>query len=217
MSGQAPGHARRPSRWRIAVTACVAAVVAACSSSTASPPVRTGEPPTDQIPVIVDTDLDLSDIAALAILLRDPAVDVRAITIAGTGLVHCEAGRRVMRYLLDELGSPDIPFGCGREDGGPDAHPFPDEWRARADAAFGLDIPEGMSTGIARNAVGVITQAVDASPSAPTLVALGPLTNLEDALAADETLADHLAGVHARDDASVGRPGVGADRIGDAR
>jgi len=197
MSGQARKQPRRRSRWRITIALCLGALVAACSSSAASPPVRTGEPPTDQIPVIVDTDLELSDIAALAILLRDPAVDVRAITIAGTGAVHCEAGRRVMRYLLDELGSPDIPFGCGREDGGPDAHPFPDEWRARADAAFGLDIPEATRPGVALNAVGVITKAVEASPSAPTLVALGPLTNVEDALAAEETLADHLAGIHA--------------------
>jgi len=147
--------------------------------------------------VIIDADFDLSDIAAVAILLRDPAVDVRAITIAGTGLVHCQGGRLLVRYLLDELGSPDIPFGCGRATGGPDAHEFPAAWRTRADTGFGLEIPPQAESGVPRDAVEVITTAVDASPSAPTLVALGPLTNLEDALAADETLADRLAGVHA--------------------
>jgi inosine-uridine nucleoside N-ribohydrolase len=172
--------------------------VAACGSTSESPtPVVTGEPPTDRIPVIVDADFDLSDIGALIVLLRDPRVDVRAITIAGTGLVHCQAGRLVTRYLMDELGSPTIPFGCGREAGGPDAHPFPDAWRAQADDAFGLDIPPQAEAGVPRDAVDVIKEAVDASPSAPTIVTLGPLTNIEDAFTADPSLADRVAGIHA--------------------
>ena len=173
-------------------------VVAACSSSAdGSPAVQTGEPPTERIPVIIDADLDLSDLAAIAILLRDPAVDVRAITIPGTGIVHCQGGRLLIRYVLDEFGASDIPFGCGRENGGTDAHPFPAAWRAAADAGFGLDIPPQAEAGVPRDAVDVIRAAVDASPSAPTIVALGPWTNLEDAFAADETLADRLAGIHA--------------------
>jgi pyrimidine-specific ribonucleoside hydrolase len=189
------GHARR---LRVGLVALLAAALVACSpTSNDQAPVRTGEPPTDRIPVIVDTDLDLSDIAALAILLRDPAVDVRAIAIDGTGLVHCQAGRLLTRYLLDELGSPDIPFGCGREDGGSDAHPFPDAWRAVADAAYGLDIPPQAESGVPLDAAELIAAAVDDSPSAPTIVTLGPLTNLEDAFAADGTLADRVAAVHA--------------------
>ena len=150
-----------------------------------------------RVPIIIDADFDLSDIAAILVLLRDPAVDVRAITIAGTGLVHCQAGRLLTRYLIDELGSPDIPFGCGREEGGADAHPFPDDWRSRADAAFGLNIPPQAEAGVPRDAVEVLAAAVESSPSAPTIVALGPLTNLEDAFAADPTLADRVAGIHA--------------------
>lgn len=193
-----PGHATRPRGRLIAVVAAFAFAAGACATTAdGSLPARTGEPPTDRIPVIVDADFDLSDIAAIVILLRDPAVDVRAITIAGTGLVHCQAGRLIARYLLDELGTEAIPFGCGRGAGGPDAHPFPDAWRVRADAAFGLDIPPQAESGVPREAVDVIAEAVDGSPSAPTIVALGPLTNLEDAFAADDTLADRLAGIHA--------------------
>lgn len=191
------GYASRRARL-VVLIACVAGLVAGCGSSVeSSPAVRTGQPPTERMPVIIDADFDISDIAAIAILLRDPAVDVRAITIAGTGQIHCQSGRLVTRYLLEELGSPDIPFGCGREAGGPDAHPFPDAWRARTDAAFGLDIPPQAESGVPRDAVEVISAAVDASPSAPTMVTLGPLTNLEDALAADDTLGDRLAGIHA--------------------
>jgi len=191
-------YERRVSGRVAILLACLASLGAACGSAGgASPSLRTGEPPTDRVPIIIDSDLDLSDIAAIAVLLRDPAVDVRAITIAGTDLVHCQGGRLLTRYLLDELDSSEIPFGCGREAGGPDAHEFPASWRTRADGGFGLDIAPQAEAGVPRDAVEVISAAVDASPSAPTLVTLGPLTNLEDALADDETLADRLAGVHA--------------------
>ena len=178
--------------------ALLGAAVAACGPSSGSPPpLVSGEPPTTRLPVIVDADFDHSDIAALLILLGDPAIEVRAITIAGTGLVHCQTGRLVTRYVLDELAASDIPFGCGREAGGPDAHPFPDAWRALADDAYGLDIPPTAEPGVPRDAAELIAETVDASPSAPTVVTLGPLTNLEDAFAADSTLADRIAGIHA--------------------
>ena len=183
---------------RAGLVALVIGTIAACATDPdASAPVVTGEPPTDRIPVIIDADLDLSDIGAILVMLRDPALDVRAITISGTGLIHCQAGRLVTRFLIDELGDPDIPFGCGREKGGPDARPFPDDWRARADDAFGFDIAPTVEAGVPLDAVELIRETVDTSPSAPTIVALGPLTNLEDAFAADPTLPDRLAGVHA--------------------
>jgi inosine-uridine nucleoside N-ribohydrolase len=183
---------------RVGVLGLVAALLgAACGPGPSSTAVLTGEPPTTRIPVIIDTDVDLSDIAAIAILLRDPKLDIRAISIAGTGLVHCQGGRLLTRYVLDELGASTMPFGCGRQDAGRDGHAFPDAWRARADSGFGLDITPQVESGVPRDAVDVISAAVADSPSAPTIVTLGPLTNLEDAFAADAGLADHLAGIHA--------------------
>jgi inosine-uridine nucleoside N-ribohydrolase len=172
-------------------------LLSACGSTAPATPVLTGEPPTTRIPVIIDTDLDLSDIAAIAVMLRDPKLDVRAISITGAGLVHCQGGRRLIRYILDELDASATPFGCGREDPGKDGHAFPSEWRAAADAGFGLDITPKVEEGIPRDAVEVISAAVAGSPSAPTIVTLGPLTNLEDAFTADPALADRLAGIHA--------------------
>ena len=171
------------------------------SAEDASPSARAGavssEPAPDRRPVIIDSDFDLSDIGAILVMLRDPKLDVRAIAIDGTGLVHCAGGRRLARYVLDEMGVPDIPIGCGREDGGPDARTFPDEWRLVADAGYGLAIPPGTGSTDTRTAVDVLRTAVADSPSAPTIVTLGPLTNLEDAFAADPTLADRIAGIQA--------------------
>src|SRR5688572_19256877 len=150
---------------RVGVLGLVVALLSsACGSNTSSAPVLTGEPPTTRIPVVIDTDLDLSDIAAIAVLLRDPKLDVRAISIAGTGLVHCQGGRLLIRYVLDELDASAIPFGCGRERPGKDGHAFPTEWRAAADAGFGLDITPQAEPGVPRDAVEVIRAAVDDSP-----------------------------------------------------
>ncbi len=190
---------RRSAPVAIAALSLVAMLAGGCfaSEEPSQTPAPTGEPAPERRPIIIDADQDISDLVAIAVLLRDPEVDVRAIAIDGTGLVHCQGGRLVTRYLLDEFGVPDIPFGCGRENGGPDAQPFPDEWRATADDAYGLDITPRAGSGTPRAAVDVIREAVDTSPSAPTIVALGPLTNLEDAFAADPTLPDRIAGIHA--------------------
>lgn len=103
----------------IAVLTLLALLVGGCFASadesatptgaaTLSPsPTSTGGSSADRRPIVIDADFDQSDIAAILILLRDPRVNVRAITIAGTGLVHCQGGRLVTRYLLEELGVPD--------------------------------------------------------------------------------------------------------------
>ena len=71
----------------------------------------------------------MDDLLAIYVLLRDPTLDVRAIAIDGTGLVHCGPGSRNMRRILGAFERLDIPFGCGRDDAGPERPPFPDEWR----------------------------------------------------------------------------------------
>lgn len=174
-------------------------LVTACGTTgpTALPSAATSNTPDARPrPIVIDADMDHSDLAAIAILLRDPAVDLRAITISGTGLVHCAGGRRVTRYLLEQMGAADIPFACGREDGGPDARPFPDAWRAVADDAYGLEIPPQPQSGLPADATSVFLDAVATSPSPPTIVALGPWTNLEDAFAADPTVVAGIAGIH---------------------
>jgi inosine-uridine nucleoside N-ribohydrolase len=194
-----PISTRSIRRRTAALLATAAIMTGACQASTPSPTAvpASGEPAPATRPVIIDADMDISDLAAIAVLLRDPALDVRAIAIDGTGLVHCAGGMSVTRYLLDEMGTPDIPFGCGREDGGPDARPFPPEWRAVADDGYGLDIFPKPSYGLPEDAVTILTRAIDESPSAPTIIALGPWTNLEDAIAADPTVLDRVAGIHA--------------------
>ena len=196
---------RRRARVRpiaLVFAAILAASLGACdatSSSSSAAPLITGEPPTERLPIVIDTDVDVSDVAAVAVLLRDARVDVRAVTIVptGTGVTNCAAGRRVVQYVLEEFGATTIPIGCGREDPGPDGKRFPDEWRLNADAGWGLEMPPRPQTDLPEDAVALLNRTVEESPSAPTIVALGPWTNLEDLVTVDPSVADRIAGIHA--------------------
>lgn len=192
-------------RRHLLLLAAVALAVAACApaspvtSPAASPPSPDATPggsPSAVRPIVIDTDLGADDVTALAILLREPSVDVRAITVSGTGLVHCGPGLRNLRNLLAAFGRSEVPIGCGREtaEGG---RPFPDEWRGGADALYGVQLPPTAGTSLGGDAPTVIAEAVPAADGDVTIVALGPWTNLADAFAADPGLADRIAGIHA--------------------
>ncbi len=186
----------------ISLLVLVAVLAFGCASTdpTTSPTPSGTAVPSDPVarrPIVIDADMDHSDLAAILVLLRDPSVDVLGIAIDGTGLVHCQGGLLVTRYLLEQTGRTDIPYGCGRQNGGEDARPFPDDWRATADAGYGLPIEPRVETEFPPEAADLIREAVDSRPGEVTLVTLGPLTNIEDAFAADPTLPDRVAGIHA--------------------
>ncbi len=178
----------------------VVALVAACASSATPAPSganSTSTPAASPRAILIDTDLGVDDILGIPVLLRDPAVEVRAITIAGTGEVRCGAGTRNLRLLLAAFGALDIPVGCGRQATGPNGREFPSEWRDGADAFYGMELPPlGVVSG-GTPATMLIADTVAASPTPLTIVALGPWTNLADAFAADPSLVSKIAGIHA--------------------
>ena len=186
---------------RPVVGALVAILLGGCGASPApssAPPASEDAPtaatatpaPTGPTPVIVDTDMSADDIMALLYLLRDPAVDVRAIVASGTGLAHSSNGAQLASDLLGVLGS-DIPLGIGDNapmDGG---RAFPDAWRQAPDAGFGLalsPVPMGPSP-----AVDLLSSTIRSSATPVTILTLGPLTDLGQALSADPSLAANIA------------------------
>ncbi len=63
--------------------------------------------------------------------LASPAVDIKAITVSGTGEAHCDAGVDVVLRLLERLDAPTIDVACGRETPIAGDLAFPDAWRAQ--------------------------------------------------------------------------------------
>ena len=148
--------------------------------------------------MIFDTDLAADDIFALMTVLRDPAVDLRAVTIAATGEVHCVPGLRNTRRLLAAFGRSDVPVACGRETPGPNGRWFPPDWRAGADAFYGVELPavEG-ETERGETAPELLVRLAAESPEPLTLLTVGPFSNVADAAELDPSFASRLAGIHA--------------------
>jgi len=132
-------------------------------------------------PVIFDTDMAHEDMFAALFLLSHPNVDVRAITVSGTGEAHCGPGVSNALGLVALSGHENIPVACGRETPLAGDHVFPAEWRQAADEAYGVEIPAGGDASDL-SASDLIIDLLQKSNEAMTIVAVGPLTNIADAL-----------------------------------
>jgi inosine-uridine nucleoside N-ribohydrolase len=139
--------------------------------------------------VVFDTDLAFDDIMALLYLLQRDDVAIDAVTIAGTGEAHCDPGVRNALGLLALGGAHDTPVACGRETPLAGSNAFPDEWRAAVDDLSMLELPQVDRSADPRGATQLLLDALDGDA---TLITLGPLTNVAEALRADPELASRV-------------------------
>jgi len=159
----------------------LALVLTACGSQ--STPHPTPTPFTGAVrPVIIDTDMDASDWMAILYLLNRPDVSVEAITVSGTGEAHCEPGIKNAMSLTALAGQPEIPVSCGRTTPLQGDHAFPSDWRTRVDALAGLTLPSNPEPVTPQSAVELLTDKISSMPEKVTILALGPFTNLAEAL-----------------------------------
>lgn len=142
--------------------------------------------------VIVDTDLAVDDMQAILYLLSRPDVDVRAITINGTGITRCAAGLRNMRAILETVGRTDIPIACGRETPLEGNRAFPTEWRDAAENFFGLDLKPTTPAEPKEDAVQLLSRTLSESDTQITILALGPFTNLAEAFTQNPALTQKI-------------------------
>jgi purine nucleosidase len=127
----------------------------------------------ETVPVVLDTDIgtDVDDIVALAVLLRSPAIDLRAVT---TVYVNAALRAQMVRAVLALAGRSGIPVGPGVD--------LP---LLQRDALFweGWE-GEGVLDRVAMaetplpHAVDLLIETVMAHPGEVTVLAIGPLTNI---------------------------------------
>ncbi len=151
-----------------------------CANQNLTPDPSVIQPQTPK-PVIFDTDMAHEDMFAALFLLSHPNVDLRAITVSGTGEAHCGPGVSNALGLVTLSGHEDIPVACGRETPLVGNHVFPADWRQAADDAYGVEIPAGRD-GSKLSASDLIIDILQKSNEAISIVAVGPLTNIADAL-----------------------------------
>lgn len=166
-------------------------------------------------PVIFDTDMAHEDMFSALFLLSHPNVVVRAITVTGTGEAHCGPGVENAVGLVAVSGHENISVACGRETPLAGDHVFPAEWRQDADEAYGNTIPKG-SMPSELSAPDLIIEIVHDSEEPITIVAVGPLTNVAEALQKAPEISANIAEIYIMGGAvevegNVGNSGVGID------
>jgi pyrimidine-specific ribonucleoside hydrolase len=162
------------------------------SASTAPSTDAAGVP----LPLLIDTDVAPDDLVAIAFLLASFEVDIKAITVSGTGEAHCREGVDVVLRLLERLDAPTIDVACGRETPMAGDHAFPDAWRAGVDSGSGLDLPATSRLPFAGDATQLLSETSNDLKGLHVLT-FGPLTNLADALERDPDLVTRLGPVTA--------------------
>lgn len=196
----------------------VVAVLAACSPAASDddgevfvpgPMAPTAAKRSDALPVVVDTDLAPDDLAALALLLRHPAVEVLAVTVPMTGQLDCR-GTGLLTDFFEALETAPPPVACGTTPRGADGVMFPPEWGAGALMNSGL--PRGRDGGeltpVRTPAAGLIARLARRHDDL-RVVALGPLTEVA------AVLREHPS-AYARLDSVISMAGsVSADSHGD--
>jgi pyrimidine-specific ribonucleoside hydrolase len=165
--------------------------------------------------VILDVDMAHEDMFATLFLLQHPNVEVKAVTVSGTGEAHCGPGVGNALGLVRLVEKTGVPVSCGREAPLAGDHAFPDAWRADADRAYGVQLPEGGDPS-PLSAPQLIAEVLMGADERVSIVAVGPLTNLADALQAHPEIADRIEAIYVMGGAvevsgNVGNSGVGID------
>jgi len=138
--------------------------------------------------VIIDTDAGSDDLMAIAFLLAHPGVHIEAITIAN-GLAHVDAGARNLVRLLELSGRKDVPVFRGRSTPLRGAAEFPAEWRKTSDELPGVTLPNASRQPEPKRAAEYFLDRLKDRSHPVRILALGPLTNLAEALQRDPSIA----------------------------
>jgi purine nucleosidase len=136
--------------------------------------------------IVIDTDTASDDAIALILAVRDPSVDVRAVTVVA-GNVPLDLAVRNAIVTLDLAGGTDIPLHAGRDR--PLVRPLDTaQFVHGQDGMGGAALPEPSRPATSTDAVGVLVQIAAEEPGQHDLVTLGPLSNIAAALEQDPDL-----------------------------
>ena len=133
--------------------------------------------------IVIDTDTASDDAIALVLAVREPSVDVRAVTVVA-GNVPLDLAVRNAVVTLDLAGGGEIPLHAGRDR--PLVRPLDTaQFVHGQDGMAGADLPEPSRSATSTDAVGELLRIATDEPGHHDLVTLGPLTNIAAALERD--------------------------------
>jgi inosine-uridine nucleoside N-ribohydrolase len=164
-------------------------------------PIVTAKATIEKIPVILDTDIgtDIDDTWALAMMLKSPELDVKMV-VTDTGNTTYRA--KVVARMLEVAGRTDVPVGIG-------LHLSDDEG---GQAGWVKDYDLSSYPGkVYKDGVGAMIDVIMKSPTPITLICIGPVPNISNALEREPRIAKKakFVGMHG----SVRKGYNGSDKV----
>ncbi|WP_368497029.1 nucleoside hydrolase [Herbiconiux sp. A18JL235] len=141
--------------------------------------------------VLIDTDPGMDDALAIALAHNSPSLRIVALTAVTGNLPSDRTAANLLR-VLDLLDAPDVPVAQGPLV--PLGGDYPsDPFSHGSDGLAESDLPESARTLDPRGAAQLIVDTANEHSGSLTICALGPLTNIAEALALDPALPDKVA------------------------
>ena len=151
------------------------------------------------VPVILDTDIgdDIDDTWALALLLKSPELDLKLV-VGDYGEAQYRA--RLLAKLLERAGRTNVPVGVGL-----DIVPRGDGRQAAWIKDYDLKSYPGK---VHTNGVQALIDTIMNSPQPVTLICIGPVPNIAEALKREPRIAQHARFVGMQGSVRVGYDGA---------
>ena len=151
------------------------------------------------VPVILDTDIgdDIDDTWALALLLKSPELDLKLV-VGDYGEAQYRA--RLLAKLLERAGRTNVPVGVGL-----DIAPHGDGRQAAWVKDYDLKSYPGK---VRADGVQAIIDTIMNSPQPVTLICIGPMPNIAEALKREPRIAQHARFVGMQGSVRVGYGGA---------
>ena len=131
------------------------------------------------IPLIVDTDMGTDDWIALAYIAQNPHIDLRGVTIVGSGLASCAYAVQNAKHILSmSVKNAQKPVGCGSNWPLDGYASYPRVWRATGADMMG-EVQPSFSLGQGEwYGPTLLAQLLNKSIEPVDILAIGSLTNI---------------------------------------
>ncbi len=145
----------------------------------------------DKRPVILDTDMSIDAVMGLLYLLKAGEVDLRAVTTVH-GMSAVATSARNARRIMELTGHREIPVAAGSAKPLQGKREFPLVMRTQSEALGGAKLPLPQSTPSTLSASDLIVKELSREGEPVTIIAMGPLTNVAQALAKNPLIAPRI-------------------------
>ncbi len=151
----------------------------------------------DKRKFIIDTDVGVDDAMAMLYLLKRPDITVLAITIASDGNAHCSPAFSNTLGLLSLLKIKNIPVACGPSFPMRGHRHFPKSVLLESDTLAGAAhlLPKNMQSA-SHDAVNLLVRTLHESTQPVSILAIGPLTNIAEALLKDPSIKNKISMIY---------------------